>query len=193
MRSWRARLAVAAVVVVTLAASALSWRWFVEPGDTLRWRPDLPERWSGSHPPADAVVMLGGAGPRFEAAVGLVEAGVAPTLVVSDPNDSPAGGLTPFEQFCQGSEPFERICFDPQPRTTRGESRFVADLAVRRGWDRLVLVTTPDQARRARLLLDRCWSGAVEVVVVDSQHNTMARIAYEWAATARSVLVRRSC
>lgn len=188
---WRPALAVL-WVVACLAATVLSWQWFVDPAGTASW--GAADRAGWPRPGADAVVMFGGAGPRFDAARALVEAGLAPTLVLSDPNDPPAArATTPFEVFCRGEEDFETICFDPEPRTTRGESRFVASLARQRGWQRLVLVTTPDQARRARMLLQRCWPGEVDVVVVDSDLNPIGRVAYEWAATARAVFLRRSC
>lgn len=178
--------------VVSLLLGVLSWRWFVDPTDTVSWDPELAQRWPAGR--ADAVVMFGGAGPRFDAAADLVRAGVAPTLVVSDPNDRPIGdAATPFQTFCTTERGFEAICFDPEPRTTRGESRYVARLADARSWRRLVLVTSADQARRARMLLERCWSGEVVVVVVDSSLNTLGRVAYEWAATARALFVRRSC
>lgn len=177
---------------VCVAATLLSWRWFVHPAGTARW--DARDRATWPTPGADAVVMFGGAGPRFDAALALVESGLAPTLVLSDPNDPPPDrATTPFETFCRGEEDFETICFDPEPRTTRGESRFVADLAQERGWRRIVLVTTADQARRARMLLGRCWAGLVDVVVVESDLHALGRVAYEWAATARAVFVRRSC
>jgi uncharacterized SAM-binding protein YcdF (DUF218 family) len=175
-------VAVAAVSVVVVAV--VSWVRFVDPPGTQHWA-------SGR---ADAVVMFGGAGPRFEAAVSLVEAGVADTLVVSDPNDPPAAaGRTDFEAFCAGEHPYEAICFDPEPRTTRGESRFLARLAADRHWRHVVLVTTADQASRARMLVDRCWDGSVELVVVDSGANRLARVLYEWGATTRALLFRRSC
>ncbi len=138
--------------------------------------------------------MFGGAGPRFPQAIELMNAGVAPTVVVSDPNDpAPGATATAFGTFCAGRHPYEAICFDPQPRTTRGESRFVAELAARRRWDHLIVVTTRDQARRAQMLLERCWQGELDVVVVDSDLPLVGRVLYEWAAMSRALIVRRSC
>ena len=162
----------------------VSWIRFVDPPGTHGWA-------SG---PADAVVMFGGSGPRFEAAVSMVDAGVADTLVVSDPNDpKSSAGRTEFETFCAGDHDYEAICFDPEPRTTRGESRFLAELAAQRRWQRVVVVTTTDQASRARMLLERCWDGTIDLVVVDSGANVVGRVLYEWAATTRALVLRRSC
>lgn len=171
------------VVVGLLIFSILSWRWVLHPARTDRWIDE----------PADAVVMFGGAGPRFQLAVALVEGGVSDTLVVSNPNDPDPQGYTAFGVFCAGPHDYETICFDPEPRTTRGESRFVAELAEARRWDRVVIVTTEDQASRARLLTERCWDGDVDVAVVDTDLNRAGRVVYEWGATARALLLRRSC
>ena len=138
--------------------------------------------------------MFGGSGDRFAAAKSLVEAELADTLVISDPHDQPVGQPpTAFAVFCGGGHRYETICFDPQPRTTRGESRFVADLATKRRWRRLIIVTTTEQAYRARMLVGRCWDGVVDIVVVDTDLNRIGRVAYEWGATARAVLFRRGC
>jgi len=75
----------------------------------------------------------------------------------------PAGEAryTRFGFFCRndGSRPgypvhdYEAICFDPETDTTPGEARYVAEMAEARGWHRITLVTTIDQAMRARMLL----------------------------------------
>lgn len=167
-----------------LLVGVVTWRRFMHPADTYRW----------VEGPADAVVMFGGAGPRFEMARRLVEAHVADTLVISDPNDPGAAeGYTPFEVYCAGEYEFEAICFDPEPRTTRGESRYLAKLAEGRGWSHVVVVTTTEQAARAHMLIDRCWNGEVDMVVVDTDLNPVSRVIYEWAATTRAMVFRRGC
>ena len=176
--------AIGVLVVVVVLAGFVSWRQFVQPAGAHRW----------AEGPADAVVMFGGAGPRFQTAMALMRAGVAPTLVISDPNDSPSGeGPTAFESFCAGHHDFETVCFDPQPRTTRGEARFLGRLAEQRHWRHIVAVTTTEQAARARMLVNRCWDGSVDMVVVDTDLNRVVRVAYEWGATARALAFRRTC
>ncbi len=172
------------MAVLAMGAAMASW--------VLFWQP------RGVHPSfegrVDAVVMFGGSGPRFERARALMEAEVAATLVISDPNDpATPGDRTDFEAFCAGVHAYETVCFDPEPRTTRGESRFVATLARAEGWRHIVVVTTVEQASRARLLLGRCWDGTVDVVVVDSERNRLGRVVYEWAATTRAAVLRRGC
>ena len=183
-----AAVALGTVVALTAATMVvLSWRWFVRP--TV----DGPAR-------ADAIVMFGGPGDRFEQTVALADAGYADVVVLSDPY-SEKHGDSRFEWFCRNddshpdhpSRDYEAICFDPEPQTTRGEARFVAELARERGWERVDLVTSVDQATRARMLLRRCWDGDVATVVVPSGQARPLRIAYEWGAMARATLQRRDC
>lgn len=157
----------------------LTCRWFVWP-DT-----DAPRE-------VDAIVMYGGSGDRFTLARDLAQAGYAEVLVVSDSQD-PEEVWTAYGAFCQGNHRYDAICFDPQPRTTRGESRFVADLARREGWDHVLLVTDTEQATRAKMLLERCWDGEVDVVTVNAGITSAYRIVYEWAAWTRAQVTRRDC
>jgi uncharacterized SAM-binding protein YcdF (DUF218 family) len=182
--STAALVALAMAVVATGVLAGVARRRFVDPPWVHRAAPA----------PADAVAMFGGGGPRFPMAVGLVEDGVAGTLMVSDPNDPAAGaGRTMFEVFCDGAHPYEALCFDPAPRTTRGEARAVAAMARERGWQRVVLVTTTEQAARARMLLRRCWDGDIDVVVVADDRGTAFAVLYETAATLRALGLRRGC
>jgi uncharacterized SAM-binding protein YcdF (DUF218 family) len=186
-RRWVALAALLVAVPVLAVLAVLSWRWYVRPAV------DGPA-------PADAVVVFGGSGDRFERAVALVEAGYADVIVLSDPYNEERGASR-YQWFCRndGSRPgypvhdYETICFEPRPQTTRGEARFLADLARERGWERVDLVTSVDQATRARMLVGRCWDGDVASVVVPSDEPRVLRIAYEWGAMARATIQRRSC
>jgi uncharacterized SAM-binding protein YcdF (DUF218 family) len=172
-----AGLGLAALVV----GAGLTARWFVWPSGVV----DQPAA-------ADAVVMMAGPGPRYAEALRLVEEGVAPWLVVSDPREGDQV-WTAHGAFCQAPHEYRTVCFDPEPETTRGEARFVADLAERQGWGRIVVVADTEQARRARQLVGRCWAGDVQVVAVPSGRNRPRRILYEWAATLRASVFRRDC
>jgi uncharacterized SAM-binding protein YcdF (DUF218 family) len=173
--------AAAALAAIALVGAFLTARWFVWPAAV-----------TGNPRPADAVVMFGGAGPRYARAVALAEGGTAPWLVLSDPKDD-TRVWTAYGQFCQEPHAYRTVCFDPDPTTTRGEARYVADLARREGWSSVVLVTTTEQARRAEHLVERCWDGDVQVVGVSSGRKRPFRIVYEWAATIRAELFRRGC
>jgi uncharacterized SAM-binding protein YcdF (DUF218 family) len=179
--SGRRRLAAGALAALMLVTAGLTARWIVWPAGVVE-RPA----------PADAVVVFGGSGRRHEQGVRLVEAGTAPWLVVSDPRADDQV-WTAYGLFCQGEHAFRTVCFDPEPETTRGEARFVADLARRQGWRRIVVVTDTEQARRAGQLVSRCWEGDVDVVTVPSGRARPLRIVYEAAANIRAAIFRRGC
>jgi hypothetical protein len=92
---------------------------------------------------ADAVVVLGGHGARVGVGVGLVREGFAPMLALSSgcPPPQPDG--------------VEVVPFTPRPFNTRGEASAVAELARKRRWRSIVVVTSGYHIRRARLLFER--------------------------------------
>ena len=107
--------------------------------------------------PADAlVVFAGGRGERLSKALVLLQQQVAPVLVISNGRNArwPAAN-----QLWASRQRFEVVCPRPAPDTTRGEARMVRDLAARRGWRSVVVVTSTYHARRAQLLLGRCFDG----------------------------------
>lgn len=185
---------ITASVVASVVFIALSVRWFVRPANI-----NQPGR-------ADAVVMFGGAGARFERAVELVESEhLAPTLVLSDPGSS-VSGLSPFGWYCDGhlapaapadGEQAERygetLCLDPQPATTFGEAKALGRLAKEHGWQRVVIVVSTEQTTRARAMVRRCFDGQIEVATVPTTQNRIVRIVYEWAATGYYAVAHRSC
>jgi uncharacterized SAM-binding protein YcdF (DUF218 family) len=143
---------------------------------------------------ADAVVMfVGGKGERLDTALSLVRKGVAPNLVI--PN-----GLRPTwpqaNRLCNGSSSVKVWCPNPDPDTTRGESRAIAGLARQHGWRHLVLVTSTYHVSRARVLLRRCFGGRLDAVAADPDLTVprhVLRITHEWAGMAEAVLVNRAC
>ncbi len=135
---------------------------------------------------ADAVVVLaGGDGERLDRGLELVRAGLASTLVVS----------TGPPQLCDSTQPFEVLCFHPSPDSTRGEAEEIGGLARDHGWTRVVLVTSTYHVSRAHLLLDRCYTGAVEIAAAEPDQGLgawLGAIAHEWGGLAEA-LVHRSC
>ena len=69
----------------------------------------------------------------------------------------------------------------------------MADLARERGWERILVVTDTAQATRAKMLLERCWEGDVDVVTVNASNSSLFRVVYESAAWARAQITRRAC
>lgn len=58
----------------------------------------------------------------------LARDGYAPRVLVSNPYEHSAL----VNRICHGGYSFEVECFDPDPRTTRGEGRYLARRALRR-------------------------------------------------------------
>ena len=152
-------------------------RWFVWPASAVVSQ-------------AHAVVLFaGGRGERLERALGLMDTGVAPVLVISN-------GMTPewddANRLCKRPpERYEVRCPTPDPDTTKGEAVMTARLAEREGWDRLVLVTSTYHARRAGMLLGRCHEGSVSVVAARPRQSWLRSwqlATAEAAATARAWL-----
>jgi uncharacterized SAM-binding protein YcdF (DUF218 family) len=177
-RRRRIRLTSASVLALVVFG-AVTARLFI-------W-PDLP-----SVPPrVDAIVELGGAAPhgRSRLALALARAHRAPYLVQStiaeyagtDTCLPPVPGVT-------------LLCIHSEPNTTRGEAHSIAELADRYHWKSVVLVTTPDQAWRARLRVSRCFDGEVYVALAHLPPiEYVWQIPYQWAATVKAVTYERAC
>lgn len=162
------------VVLLLVAVLVVEYRLFVSPPT------DTPTR-------ADAVVVLGGPGDRMGRGWDLAgDDGLAPAIVVflEDP-----GLCEPLDD-----DP-EEICLTPEPATTRGEARMVAELARDRGWDHLVVVTAASPSVRARIRLERCFDGRLDMVTVREDDLAMQvyRVGYENAAMIKALVFQRGC
>jgi uncharacterized SAM-binding protein YcdF (DUF218 family) len=137
---------------------------------------------------ADAIVLLAGGGRRVDKAVALAEDGIADTVVLASKWVPPVWSKAACNT---GRNPFPDevriLCFDPDPSTTRGEARFVTDLAESQGWDSIVVVASTDQVTRARMLFERCWDGETAFVDVAHSQPLPIRAVYEWAAMAKAM------
>ncbi|MFR9750557.1 YdcF family protein [Nocardia sp. 004] len=148
---------------VVIAVVAL-WPVYVRP------RTDPPA-------PADAILVLGGAHDgREQLGLRLARAGYAPRVVFSNPYTDSAM----MNRICHGGYSFEVLCFDPAPRTTRGEGRALARLAWADEWRRVIVVTFTPHVARARYILGKCWDG--ELLFAEHRPDlSVARWAYDYA------------
>jgi uncharacterized SAM-binding protein YcdF (DUF218 family) len=164
---------VAVLGVLALALVVLNLRLFVWPASST------PAR-------ADAVVVLaGGDGERLDKGLELVRAGVAPALVVS----------TGPDELCANQYEFEVFCFLPHPDDTRGEAEAIGRIAKQQGWHHVVVVTSDYHATRARLLVERCFSGTVDVSAANSDKGPLSllwAIGHEWGGLAEAA-VHQDC
>jgi hypothetical protein len=124
--------------------------------------------------PVDAIVALGGKVATARVAYDLAAGGAAEVVVVSDPYGDTDTGF--IDDVCGDPPPGpDVVCFDPEPRTTRGEARFVAAVAETEGWDRIAVLTPTYHVARAEYVVGRCTDA--ELVMVDAELPVGAR---EW-------------
>ena len=166
----------AALVVVWAAATAVLFVWP---------REDEPQR-------ADAVVVLSGARTtRLAKGLDLMRERVAPTLVISDGN---ARGWAEGNRLCDGGSDFDVVCFRPRPYSTHGEANGIAELARRRRWRSLVVVTSRYHVTRARMLFRRCTDARVRGVAAEtSPLATVMNLPFEWGKLLVQVTLERDC
>jgi uncharacterized SAM-binding protein YcdF (DUF218 family) len=176
IRSRRLRILATISAVLVVALIVASSRLFVWPAS------DQPSR-------ADAILVLGGDGPRLDRGLALAKQRYAPVLLVSqrDREYVPSGCAPRISGV-------ELICFQPNPISTQGEARYVARLAAKRHWRRIIAVTSTPQDTRARLRLKRCYRGQVLVVTVHPSFFGWARdILYEWGGLMKALVWQTSC
>lgn len=143
---------------------------------------------------ADAVVVLSGSrAERLPKALAVRRRTGAPVLVIS-------GGFDPrWKQalaLCRGRvrTSFRVVCFSPEPNSTLGEAEGVARLAARRGWRRLVVVSSTYHVVRARMLFHRCVSADVQVVgAPPSLRRWITGVPSEWGKLVYQLTVERGC
>ncbi|MBF6329009.1 YdcF family protein [Nocardia transvalensis] len=126
--------------------------------------------------PADAILVLGGAHDgREELGLRLARDGYAPRVLFSDPYEHSAL----MNRICHGGYRFAVDCFDPSPRTTRGEGRELAARARAGQWRRVIVVTFTPHVSRARYVLGKCWDGEILIVVAHPRISPL-RWAYQY-------------
>jgi uncharacterized SAM-binding protein YcdF (DUF218 family) len=142
---------------------------------------------------ADAVVVLAGDESRLPVALSLVRDGVAPVLVVSEDEsgeDVARGALCADGKL----EGVELVCRLADPFSTRGEARLVGELAEKRGWGRIVVVSSRYHLFRAERLIGRCTDA--ELVMRGSSEPTatnLQAIPFEWLKLGLAETARRGC
>lgn len=177
----RTAIAVGAVIAVAVAAGI--------PVYVLPAVDPVPEH-------VDAVYVLGPpTRARTDLGRRLVAEGVADTLLISvwpSDLDAPPGE----KDVVACDEPGMRvICFSADPRTTQGEARDLAEYARSNGWDSVAVITQTPHITRARVLLERCWSGELSMLSSGEPH-TLGEWAYEYVyqtGAFAKVLAQQEC
>jgi uncharacterized SAM-binding protein YcdF (DUF218 family) len=147
--------------------------------------------------PADAIVVLGGGGPRIRDADRLFQAGLAPRLFISVFQLGPGGGC-PTETY---SVPLPAaragiVCFRPSPYSTRGEARYLAAQARSGHWSRVIVVASTPQEPRARFRVQQCFPGQIQMVGVRpgvGLSSWIHTLVYELGADIKAAALQRDC
>ena len=86
------------------------------------------------------------------------------------------------------------VCFFDVTDNTRGEARWAAQYAEHHHWHSLLIVPGRVQATRARLLVERCFSGQVVVVpATEPLWNFPRDVLHEWGGLLAALLIYRGC
>jgi hypothetical protein len=154
----------------------------VATGELLVWPAQgMPARVS-------AIVMLAGPGDRLPVAQELANVHRAQVLVVSQGYDGYGSPCPPRPSRVT------LICFDPVPPTTRGEAEYIGRLARQHHWTSVVVVASRPQARRARMLVGRCFSGSIYIATGPLPLRSWPyQLAYGWGALLKALVVYRAC
>jgi hypothetical protein len=141
-------------------------------------------------PAAAVVVLAGGDGERLEKALDLMRLEVAPTLVLYGGRKD---GSARTARLCRRHADFAVLC--PRAESdAHAEARSLGDLAAARGWRSLVVVTSTYGVAKARLLVDGCVAGRVDIVGSTPPAGAWAQaIPGEWKDYLNALLVDRGC
>jgi hypothetical protein len=136
------------------------------------------------------VVVLGGAGPRFQGGLEIVDLDAGDRELVL----SSSAGILYERAGGDCGQPSVR-CVMPDPETTYGEAQLIGRLAREWDWPSVTVVTIRSHRPRTQLLFDRCVDVPVTVVTVpdpDADGWGRARaVLREVAATAISFVSYR--
>jgi uncharacterized SAM-binding protein YcdF (DUF218 family) len=139
----------------------------------------LPDR-------VDAVVALGGSDARVTLARDIAAAHDA-ELVLS-------AGSIDFGRRQGLACDVDARCLRPDPDTTVGEARGMAELAAAHGWDTVVVATSSFHVNRSRLVFRQCLDDVAVVGTEDpASPEVSRRRVRELAGMLASLTVQRAC
>jgi uncharacterized SAM-binding protein YcdF (DUF218 family) len=139
---------------------------------------------------ADAVVALAGSENTLPVAQTLVGGGIAPRLVVGGERN----GTDPARARACRAKATDVVCIYAGQFSSVGEAQAISQLAKRRNWDTVVLVTSDYETFRAERSFHRCGNFRVATYGVDEPWwRTAIGIPLEWVKLAVTETVRRNC
>ena len=100
----------------------------------------------------------------------------------------------PTTQPCPKVPRVSVVCFFDATNNTRGEARWAGNYAKRHHWHSLLIVPGRIQARRARLLTERCFSGQVLVdPATEPLREIPGDVLHEWGGLLAALVIYRGC
>ncbi len=137
----------------------------------------------------DGILSLNGGDEqaRESQAVSLAEKGYASVLLFSQ-------GSQANDTTCPKVPRVSIVCFFDATNNTRGEARWAGNYAKRHHWHSLLIVPGRIQARRARLLTERCFSGQVLVdPATEPLREIPGDVLHEWGGLLAALVIYRGC
>jgi hypothetical protein len=173
-RRWLLRVLAAAFIIVAVFAAA-TLRLFVFPPT------DGPAH-------VDGILSFNGSDEitRTALAVSLAEKGYAHVLLYSQ-------GAATADTSCPKVPHVSVVCFVDVTNNTRGEAEWAGRYAERHHWRSLLIVPGRSQATRARVLVERCFSGRVIVVPPSESRPAVSDIVHQWGGLFDALFIDRGC
>lgn len=131
---------------------------------------------------ADVVYVIGPPTPaRIALARELIETGAADEMLISMPGDALAEGTPSRGRFSACNLPGgDVLCRAPDPATTQGEARLLAETAQEQGWDSAIVITMTPHVSRARMIIDRCFDGELTMRAVSDQPSGLGSWVHQY-------------
>lgn len=143
----------------------------------------------------DAIYAIGPVETRWPQALARGDEGVAPVFLATRSIDG--SGHAFFPPNCgEQRQGYVVTCVTPDPYTTRGEARLLADQVRKHGWTHVAVFTTTPHVARTRMLMERCVPAQVSVWDYPRQltlREWLGEFVYQSGAWAKATWFVRDC
>ena len=140
----------------------------------------------------DAMYVIGPVETRWAEALARGDEGVAPVFLATTSIDP--GGKAYFPPNCgEQRDGYTIECVVPDPYTTRGEARLLAEQVRERGWTHVAVFTSTPHTARTRMIMEQCVPAQVSVwdyPVERGWQGWLGEFRYQSAAWVKAQLVR---
>ncbi|SDB79876.1 hypothetical protein GA0111570_101147 [Raineyella antarctica] len=110
----------------------------------------------------DAMYVIGPVETRWDQALARADEGVTPVFLATTSIDP--SGHAYFPPNCgEQRQGYTIQCVIPDPYTTRGEARLLAEQVRAHGWKHVAVFTSTPHTARTRMLMERCVPATVSI------------------------------